>query len=228
VADVQARFMAETMSRDKLWNEAADLRRSLKELGAQLAERETEHRDLTRKLEEERAAAAQLRADVASAAERSRQVLAELKAREQRVNELELLVLARDETIAGLQRRLRSRERAEDELLAQKNDLEAQTEALALEVRLAAEAGAKTERDSRDAQQKVVRFEALLREAGQQIDDLFTAIEEKENQILSLEADLRARQDAVGVLQRSARLFDDGYVDLDCRRATVDSPPRRH
>ena len=228
VADAQARLMAEQMSGDRLWTEAAHLRRSLEKLGAQLAERDTEHRELTRSLKHERTAATQLRGNLASMRARSCQVLAELQAREQRVAQLELLVLARDETIAGLWRRLWARDRAEGELVASKNDLEAHAAALELEVRLAVEAGAQKERDCRNAQQKVTRVEALLREAGHDIDDLVTAIEGKERTILSLEADLRASQDAPGMVERSAGHVDDVDTSVERRRATVDTPPRRH
>jgi len=125
VPDVRARFMPEAMSRHRLWTEAADLERRLKEVGAQFAERESEHRELERRLNEERAAAKQLRGDVVSAAAHGYHALDELRARDQRVADLELLVMARDETIAGLKRRLQARDRTEGELLAMKNDVEA-------------------------------------------------------------------------------------------------------
>jgi chromosome segregation ATPase len=209
VADAQARLLAETMSRERLWTEAADLGRRLEELGAQLAERETAHRELKRRLKEERAAATQLRAHVASATARGDQALGELNARDRRVAQLDLLVLARDETIAGLEQRVRARERAEGELLAKKNDLEGRAAALELELRLAIEGGAQKDRDFRYGQQKIRRLEGLLREAAHEIDGLVTAIEEHERTISSLEADLRARQDAVAILERSVRRLDD-------------------
>ncbi len=140
---------------------------------------------------------------------RGDQALGELNARDQRVAQLELLVLARDETITGLEQRLEARERAEGELLAKKNDLEGHAAALELELRLAVEGGAQKDRDFRNAQQKVTRLEGLMREAGHEIDELVTAIEEHERTISSLETELRERQDAVGILARSVRSLDD-------------------
>jgi predicted nucleic acid-binding Zn-ribbon protein len=216
VADTQARFLAETMLSDRLATEAADLGCRLKKLGTRLAERATERRELKRWLKVERAAATQLRADLATATARGEQALGELNARNQRVAQLELLVLSRDETIAGLEQRLRVRERAEDELLATKSDLEGRAAALEQslserqeQLRLAVEDNAKKDRDFGDAQEKITRVEGLLREAGHEIDDLVTAVEEHERTISSLEADLRARQDAVGILARSVRCLDN-------------------
>jgi len=199
VADVQARFVAETMSCERLWNEAAHLGRRLEKLRAQLAERKRKHREVKHRLKEERAAAKQLRADVARATACGSQALDELKERERRVAQLDLLVRARDETIAGLEQRLRARDRTESELIAKKNDVEGHFAALELEVRLAVESGARKERDYRIAEQ---RFEGLLREAGHEIDNLVTVIEEHERTISSLEGDVRARQNAVGILER--------------------------
>jgi chromosome segregation ATPase len=159
---------------------------------------------------------------------RSCQALDELKASEHRVAQLEVLVLARDETIAGLVRRLRARDRAEAELLAGKKDVEGHAAALELELRLAVEASAQKERDCRNAQQKVARVEGLLREASHEIDDLVTAIEEKERTILSLEADLRARQDAVGMIERGDGRLDDIDTGVERRQASVDALDRRH
>jgi chromosome segregation ATPase len=216
VADAQARYLAETMLSDRLATEGADLGCRLEKLRARLAERATERRELKRWLKVERAAAAQLRADVASATARGDQALGELNARDQRVAELELSVLARDETIAGFEQCLRTRERAEAELLATKNDIERRAAALEQSVserqeqlRLAVEDSAKKDRDFRNAQDQVTRVEGLLREAGHEINDLVNAIEEHERTISSLEADLRARQDAVGILARSVRCLDN-------------------
>ena len=215
VADTQARLLAETMSCERLATEAADLWRRLKELRAQLAQRATERRELKRELKGERAAATQLRADVASATVRGDQALGELNARNQRIGELELLVLARDETVAGLEQGLRAREIAEAGLLAKNNDLEARAAALEQslserqeELRLAVESGVKKDRDVRNAQRKITRVEGLLREAAHEIDELVTTIEERERTISSLEADLCERQDAVRILERSARRLD--------------------
>jgi chromosome segregation ATPase len=224
-ADAQARLVSETMSRDRLWTEADDLRRCLEQLGARLAEQERERGELERKLNEERAVATQLSKEVASVTARGDQALSEFKAREQRVADLELLVLARDETIAGLEQRLRARDRAKEALLARTNDLEGRAAALELEVGLAAEAGSQKERDFGKVQQKVWRLEGLLREAGREIDDLVTAIEAREETILSLEADLRASENVVATLESSARRLN--VIDLSIKG--LDRPrPRRH
>jgi chromosome segregation ATPase len=212
----QARIRAETAARERLATDAADLERRVEELGAQLVDRETAHRELERQLEEERAAATQLRAGVASATARGDRALGELTARDERVAELERLVLARDETIAGLEERLRERERVEGELLAERNDLAGRAAVLEQslserqqEIRLAVEGGAQKQRDLSNAQQKITRLEGLLRESAREIDELVAAIEEHEGKILRLEADVRARQDAAGILERSVRRLDE-------------------
>jgi GH24 family phage-related lysozyme (muramidase) len=142
---------------------------------------------------------------------RGDEALGELNTRNQRVAELELLVLARDETVAGLEQVLRAREIAEAALLAKNNDLEANVAALEQslserqeELRVAVESCAKKDRDSRNAQQKITRVEGLLREAARDIDGLYTAVEEREKTIALLEGELRERQDAVRILERSA------------------------
>lgn len=221
-AEVLAALMAERKERERLATEAANLESRLEELGAQLAERKTAHREVMGRLEDERAAATQLQADVASATARGDRAVGELNARDERVTELERLVLARDETIAGLEERLRERERSESELLALKNDLVGRAAALEQsllqrqeELRIAVEAGAEQERDFHNAHQEITRLEALLREAGHEINELVAAIEARESTISQLEADLRARQNAVDVLERSVRRLADIGTSMD-------------
>jgi len=93
LAEALAASMAETQAREQLANEAVDLESRLEELGAQLAAGEVAHRELTSRLEDERAAATRLREDVASAAARDNRALAELNARDQRIAELERIAV---------------------------------------------------------------------------------------------------------------------------------------
>lgn len=91
-----AASMAETQARERLANEAADLESRLEELGARLTAGEVGHRELTSRLEDERAAATRLREDVASAVARGDQALAEVDARDKRIAELERIAVEAD------------------------------------------------------------------------------------------------------------------------------------
>lgn len=225
LAESQAASLAETQARERLATEAASLESRLEELGEQLAKGEVAHRELTSRLEEERAAATQLREDAASAAARGDQALAELNARDKRIAELERLISAHHETVARLEERERQHERSASKLLAEKNDLVERAAALEQslvqrqdEVRIAVEAGAERERDLRTAQQKVARLEGLLSEAAREIDELASAIDARENTISRLEADLHSRHDAAAALERSVRRLaeiDTGMAGLE-------------
>jgi chromosome segregation ATPase len=135
-----AELTAETNARKRLATEAADLQRRLVKLVAQVAERETAHRDVERRLEEERAAAAQLRTDAATAAARG-------------------------------------------------------------------------DRELHAAEEKITRLEGLLREAAHDVDELVTAMEERESKIARLEAELRDRQAAIALLDGSLHRLDPVGVD---------------
>jgi predicted nucleic acid-binding Zn-ribbon protein len=225
LAEALAASMAETQARERLATEAVSLEGRLEELGAQLAGGEVARRELTSRLEEERAATTRLREDVATAAARGDQALTELNARDKRIAELERLVSAHLETVAGLEERERQRERSESDLLAEKNDLVGRAAALEQsllqrqdDVRIAVEAGAEKERDLRGAQQKIARLEGLLSEAAREINELASAIDARENTISRLEADLHPRHDAAAVLERSVRRLaeiDTGMAGLE-------------
>jgi chromosome segregation ATPase len=144
-----------------------------------------------------------------------------------RLAELEHSVRARDETIAGLEESLRQHERAEGELLAQKNDLAERAAALERSLsqrqdvlKLAVERGVQKERDFRDGQQRITRLEGLLREAAHEIDELFTAVEEQEKTISRLETHLHGEQDGH---ERNGQ-----YADRDRHLVSVDGPTRGH
>ena len=144
-----------------------------------------------------------------------------------RLAELEHSVRARDETIAGLEESLRQHERAEGELLAQKNDLAERAAALERSLsqrqdvlKLAVERGVQKERDFRNGQQRITRLEGLLREAAHEIDELFTAVEEQEKTISRLETHLHGEQDGS---ERNGQ-----YADRDRRLVSVDGPTRGH
>jgi chemotaxis protein MotB len=225
LAEALAASVSETQARERLAAEAISLESRLKELGEQLAGREVEHRELTSRLEDERAAATRLRQDVASAATRGDQALAELDARDKRIAELEHVVSARQEAIAGLEGRERQRERSESDLLAAKRDLVGRVAALEKnlsqredDVRVAVERGAERERDLRAAQQKIAKLEGLLSASAREIDALVRTVDERENTILRLEADLHARHDDDAVLERSVRRLaeiDSVMADLE-------------
>jgi chromosome segregation ATPase len=185
-----AQLTAETNARKRLASEAAELQRRLVKLVAQVAERDTAHRDVERRLEEERAAATQLRADIASATARADRALGESNALAERVAALERALSARQE-----------------------------------ELRVAVEGGAQKERDLHAAEEKIARLEGLLREAGHEVDELVTAIEQHESKIDRLEADLREKQDAIALLDGSIRRLDP--IGVDTGSEGLDRPRTR-
>jgi chromosome segregation ATPase len=94
-----AELTAETNSRKRLATEAAGLQRRLVKLVAQVAERDTAHREVERRLEEDRAAAAQLRTELANATARGDRALAETNDLADRVASLERSLAAREEEL---------------------------------------------------------------------------------------------------------------------------------
>jgi chromosome segregation ATPase len=90
---------AETNARKRLTAEATELQRRLVKLVAQVAERDTAQREVERRLEEQRAAAAQLQTEVVSATERGDRALAESNALAQRVTALEQALSARQQEL---------------------------------------------------------------------------------------------------------------------------------
>jgi chromosome segregation ATPase len=93
LAEALAASMAEARARDELADEAVDLESRLEELEAQLAAGEVANKELTSRLEDERAAATRLREDVASAVARGDQAVAEVNARDKRIAELERIAV---------------------------------------------------------------------------------------------------------------------------------------
>jgi chromosome segregation ATPase len=225
LAEALAASAAEKQARERLAAEAVALESRLGDLGAQLAKAEVAQRELTSRLEDERAAATRLREDAASAAARGDQAIAELNARDKRIAELDGAIAAQLEIIAGLEERERQGERSKSELLAEKNDLVGRAAALEqtlLErqdaVRIAVEAGAESERDLRKAQQKIARLEGLASEAAREINELAAAVDARDSTISRLEADARARDAAAGALERSVRRLaeiDAGIAGLE-------------
>jgi chromosome segregation ATPase len=133
--------------------------------------------------------------------------------------------VAHRELTSRLEERERQRERSESERLAEKNDLMGRVAGLEQsllqrqdDVRIAVDAGAEKERDLRGAQQKIARLEGLLSQGAREINELARTIDERENTISRLEADLHARHDAAAVLERSVRRLaeiDTGMAGLE-------------
>jgi peptidoglycan hydrolase CwlO-like protein len=94
-----AELSAETNARKRLTAEASELQRRLVKLVAQVAERDTAQLDVERRLEDERAAAAQLRTEIVSATERGDRALAESNALAERVTALEQALSARQQEL---------------------------------------------------------------------------------------------------------------------------------
>jgi predicted nucleic acid-binding Zn-ribbon protein len=221
-AATEASLLARTAEYQRLGAKLADVERDAGALAARHQESQNRNAELEMRMTEEATVTAAVRTDLV-AAQRSRQdTAAELAQREELVTSLERGVLRRDQNIAELERALQ-RSRALEAQLGTENgalaeraaELERTVANRDGEIRALQDAAANAERSARESDQRSGTLERLLRDSTQELADLQDGLGTRDGLISGLKLDLRAKQDALDLLEANVHRLNDLGAQLE-------------
>jgi chromosome segregation ATPase len=205
-----------TAEREQLSTRVAELERSCAELTTQRNERHAAADNLDARLREQTALGEKLRTELSAAQKSGAEAGVQLAQRTELVASLERGVARREQTIADLEELVRLARAKETQLGEDNGKLSVRVAELDkivadrdTQVQSLKTTSDSAERGLRETEQLVEKLERLLHGTAKEITDLQDGVAVRDRKIERMLAELRAKQDALDLLERNAQKLND-------------------